>query len=517
MGSLWDIKNIPQMAVVTTGAVAGLMGLLALKYNDRAIFDERRNDIPFITGEPLIGTLGMQLRNKERLYDYQMFILEQMGALTVAESALGLPPSITTLDPRNVEHVLKTNFGNYVKGEQMRDAMGDLFGHGIFVANGSQWRWQRKAASLIFNTNNFKNHFIAVFVEEAFDMIKRIFDKKANNGKPVDFHDVMYKFTLDSFVLIGFGVQLNSLHSKNKVSFAESFDECQMNCMDRFINPFMPIIERLQPILHPGTKSLRGHLKVVDDFAYSIINERRKQLADGGDFQDLLSRFMSAKNENNELLNDRELRDTVLNFIIAGRDTTAQALSWTFYNLILHPRVEKKLVEEINEKINNEHELNTSSLYNVISTMTYAHAVFFEVLRLYPSVPSNVKVALEDDVWPDGTHVRKGDSVAWAPYVQGRSTSVWGPDAKDFRPERWLDSNGKLRRESAGQWPAFHAGPRVCLGQNLATLEALVAIVMLLRRYKFSLVRNQEPITYVLSLTMPMKNGIKVFVEHRQQ
>lgn len=139
---------------------------------------------------------------------------------------------------------------------------------------------------------------------------------------------------------------------------------------------------------------------------------------------------------------------------------------------------------------------------------------FYEVLRLYPSVPSNVKVALEDDILPDGTPMRKGDTFTWSPYSQGRSTRVWGPDAKSFRPERWIDEEGNVRRENPGQWPAFHAGPRVCLGQNLATLEALVAIVFLLKRYKFTLAPDQE-VTYEPSLTLRMLNGMFVHIEHR--
>ena len=83
-------------------------------------------------------------------------------------------------------------------------------------------------------------------------------------------------------------------------------------------------------------------------------------------------------------------------------------------------------------------------------------------MRLHPSVPSNVKVALEDDVLPDGSPVKKGDSISWSPYAMGRSEKIWGPDAKSFKPERWLQENGDLKRESAGRWPAFHAGPRIC-------------------------------------------------------
>lgn len=78
---------------------------------------------------------------------------------------------------------------------------------------------------------------------------------------------------------------------------------------------------------------------------------------------------------------------------------------------------------------------------------------FYEVLRLYPSVPNNQKYALDDDVWPDGTAIKKGDYVVWSSWAQGRSEKVWGPDAKEFKPERWITPEGDLRRESQGQWP----------------------------------------------------------------
>lgn len=98
-------------------------------------------------------------------------------------------------------------------------------------------------------------------------------------------------------------------------------------------------------------------------------------MAEGHTFKDLLSRFMNTRDENGELLDDRGLRDIIINFIIAGRDTTAQALSWTFYNLMLHPRVEKKLVDEIFEHVNADLESDSPALYEAIKDMPYAHAV----------------------------------------------------------------------------------------------------------------------------------------------
>lgn len=310
---------------------------------------------------------------------------------------------------------------------------------------------------------------------------------------------------------------MNSLAATGKVPFAAAFDEAQKTTFQRFVNPIWPITERILTLAMPWKTSMNQHLSVVDNFAREVTEKRRIEIASGETgHRDLLSRFMDARNAQGELLNNDELRDIVLNFVIAGRDTTAQALSWTFYMLLCHPRVEEKLLEEIEASITDDVLHDSAALYEVIKDMKYAHAVFYEVLRHYPSVPLNQKYALNDDIWPDGTHIKKGDYILWCPYAQGRCEKVWGADAKIFKPERWINEQGELKRESQGQWPAFHAGPRVCLGQNLATLEALVAIVFLVKRYKFSLVGGQE-ITYQVSLTLPMLNGMKVMVEKRQK
>jgi cytochrome P450 len=81
-----------------------------------------------------------------------------------------------------------------------------------------------------------------------------------------------------------------------------------------------------------------------------------------------------------------------------------------------------------------------------------------EVLRLYPSVPENQKYALNDDIWPDGTVVKKNDYIMWSPWAMGRTAKIWGDDAKQFKPERWISEKGEVLRETPGKWPAFHAG-----------------------------------------------------------
>ncbi|KAI8376493.1 cytochrome P450 [Radiomyces spectabilis] len=513
MTSLYDTSALKALAIAG-GATAAVLSLLAIKYPDRAVFDELREGVPNVPGVPLLGNLPKMLSRTDDINDWTTETFEQANALTCTASSLGLPFAIQTIDPRNVEHFLRVNFENYVKGPHFSKSTIDLLGHGIFNANGEQWRYQRKTASHIFNVKNFRDSFTDVFINELQIMEKHILDEAAVTADPVDLHDLFYRFTLDSFVLLGFGVNIHAMTRKDKVPFAVAFDECQRDSFVRFIDPFYSFNKLMSKIFTPWRMTADDHLKVLNSFAADVIATRRKELAEGKSYGDLLSRFMNTRNETGEPLNDQELRDTIINILIAGRDTTAQALSWTFYNLMLHPRIESKLLEEINTHIVDGIESDAPALYEVIKKMPYAHAVFYEVLRLHPPVPTNQKYALDDDVWPDGTIIRKGDYVLWSTYSAGRSEAIWGSDAKLFKPERWLTEDGTLQKRSQGEWPVFHVGPRVCLGQNLATLEALVAIVLLLKKYKFSLIPGQK-ITYDASLTLPMKYGLKASVERR--
>jgi fatty acid omega-hydroxylase len=160
-----------------------------------------------------------------------------------------------------------------------------------------------------------------------------------------------------------------------KVPFAESFDSLQRMAVRLFIDPFLPITLATEKVFKPWKTTPKQHLKVIDKFAEGVIQKRRREIEAGEKHNDLLFRFMEATNENGEKLNDTELRDTILNFIIAGRDTTAQALSWLFYNLALQPRIEMKMMDEIHQNITDDIEKDSPGLYETINGMPYIHAV----------------------------------------------------------------------------------------------------------------------------------------------
>ncbi|CAI2186767.1 3560_t:CDS:2 [Funneliformis geosporum] len=222
---------------------------------------------------------------------------------------------------------------------------------------------------------------------------------------------------------------------------------------------------------------------------------------------------MNAQHDNGEKLTDKELRDVVINFIIAGRDTTAQTLSWMMYNLMVNPSAEEQLIKEVNSLLTSE---NTISNYENIKLFQYTQAVFHETLRLHPIVPKSLRICLKDDVLPNGVPIYAGEMVNWSSWSMGRDERIWGNDARQFNPKRFLNSEDGLK-PSQYKFISFHAGPRICLGQNFATVEAIMLATAVLKQFKFEMVPGQKcPPDYARSLTLPMKDPLLVKVHHRQ-
>lgn len=203
-----------------------------------------------------------------------------------------------------------------------------------------------------------------------------------------------------------------------------------------------------------------------------------------------------------------------------------------YYEVMQNPAVEKNIWQEVDQLSQPTYEMLTKE-------MRYSTAVFMEALRLYPPVPRNLKTAVADDVLPNGTLVKAGDRIMFSSYAIGRNKSVWGPQAPEFLPERWFEGNAidiekglltntthsnkekphvwpKVRKESQFKFSSFNAGPRICLGQTFATLEALTVINMISSRFQFKLVPGQSEPEPVPSLTLPMKNPLMVHVIPRK-
>eukprot|EP00005_Dracoamoeba_jomungandri_P005166 CAMPEP_0174261378 /NCGR_PEP_ID=MMETSP0439-20130205/11393_1 /TAXON_ID=0 /ORGANISM="Stereomyxa ramosa, Strain Chinc5" /LENGTH=303 /DNA_ID=CAMNT_0015345841 /DNA_START=559 /DNA_END=1470 /DNA_ORIENTATION=- len=296
---------------------------------------------------------------------------------------------------------------------------------------------------------------------------------------------------------IGFGYDIGSLHQD--VPFANAFNKSQAMIEEVELNPFLNFL--------PFKKEFQAHIKTMHDFIYNIINEKRKS-KDLGKKKDLLSRFMSLTDEETgQPFSDDYLRDVVMNFFIAGRDTTACLLSWACYLLSKNEDKAEKLFEEIYSKFKG----SSPTSIEDFKDLTYLQQVLDETLRLYPSVPFDGRTAVKDDILPTGHKIKAGTMCGYSAYCTGRSTKIWGPDALEFRPERFDEDYPK-----EAFYP-FHLGPQLCLGRSMAYLEAKTMLSMLIQRFTFTLAPGAE-VKPIVSIVLPAKDppGVPLIFAERE-
>ncbi|GKU99535.1 hypothetical protein SLEP1_g12373 [Rubroshorea leprosula] len=481
---------------------------------------------------PLVGAAIEQFMNYDRMHDWLVKYLSDSRTIVV-------PMPFTTYtyiaDPANVEHVLKTNFANYPKGETYHSYMEVLLGDGIFNVDGEMWRKQRKTASFEFASKNLRDFSTVVFKEYSLKLLS-ILSQVSFSNQEVDMQDLLMRMTLDSICKVGFGVEIGTLDPNlPKNSFAQAFDTANIIVTLRFIDPLW----KVKKFLNIGSEALLDKsIKVIDDFTYSVIRRRKAEIKDSQATSktskikhDILSRFIELSEDPDSNLTNKSLRDVVLNFVIAGRDTTATTLTWALYMIMTHAHVAERLYLELKafeeerakeqnvsllqfdtgdlESFNQRATQYTELLnYDSLGKLYFLHAVITETLRLYPAVPQDPKGILEDDVLPDGTKVKAGGMVTYVPYSMGRMEYNWGPDATSFRPERWL-KDGFFQNASPFKFTAFQAGPRICLGKDSAYLQMKMALAILCRFFKFTLVPG-HPVNYRMMTILSMAHGLKL-------
>jgi len=250
-------------------------------------------------------------------------------------------------------------------------------------------------------------------------------------------------------------------------------------------------------------KKLQEAVKTINVLAKEVIRQRRK--TELCSHKDLLSRFMSCVND------ETYLKDIIVSFLLAGRDTVASALTTFFWLLAKHPEVESKIVVEAEGVIGGEKSKDISS-FEELQQLQYLEAAAYESMRLYPPIQMDSKFCLEDDVLPDGSFVKRGTRVSYHPYAMGRLEEIWGLDCLEFRPERWL-KNGVFCSENPFKYPVFQAGMRVCLGKEMALLELKSVAVSLLRRFHIELVAPHHCTPrFSPGLTATLSCGLRVKV-----
>ncbi|KAG2554891.1 alkane hydroxylase MAH1-like [Panicum virgatum] len=478
---------------------------------------------------PFAGMLPGLLANLHHLHEWitSILVASPLNFLFTGPPRSGMQ-FLVTADPANVRHVFTSNFANYPKGPDFEEIF-DILGGGIFNADGESWRRQRAKAQLLMSGAPFRAFVSRYSRDKVGTALLPLLAHFAGTGEAFDLQDVFLRLTFDTTTTLVFGVDPGCLSvGLPEVPFARAMDDAMHGLLLRHVVPmtWWKLARRLG-IGHERTMATAR--RTIDQFVADTIARRRAEKRERGagieGSADLLSSYINDDDDENEGAGtttvDAFLRDTTINLMLAGRDTTGSALSWFFYLLTQHPRVVARILQELESVKGGASSTPGGDGMatfdpDELGRLPYLHAALCESLRLYPPVPQELKEAAAGDVLPSGHEVAAGDKVLVWVYAMGRMEDVWGGDCREFRPERWVEEDGRARYVPSYRFMSFNSGPRTCLGKDMAFVQLKAAAAAVLWNFEVEAVPGHvvEP---KLSIILHMKNGFMATVRRRRQ
>src|SRR6266700_2966861 len=389
--------------------------------------------------------------------------------------------------PDLIEEVLVTNARKYSKGKVLR-ANRHVFGEGLLTSEGDFWLRQRRLAQPAFHRAR-----IASYAATMVDYTQRLVSGW-RDGEERDAHREMMRLTLQIVGKTLFDADVER-DAQGVGKSLELLLEIGANFRRTiFVPHWLPT---------PANLRVKREVAQIENILYRIIAERR---ASGRDAGDLLSMLLHAQDEDGSRMTDRQLRDETITLFLAGHETTASTLSWTWWLLAQNPAVEKKLHAELDEVL-----VGRAPSIDDLARLPYTANVITESMRLYPPAWGLARVAIEDHEL-GGYPVRKGMGVAMAQWVVQRDTR-WYDKPEEFRPERWEGDFAK-RIPRFAYFP-FGGGPRQCIGNSFALMEARLILATIAQKYRLHLVPD-HPVVPLASITLRPRYGVRVVLESRQ-
>jgi cytochrome P450 len=348
--------------------------------------------------------------------------------------------------PDDIKHVLLSNHRNYTKGQGM-DRVKILLGNGIMVSEGDFWRRQRRMMQPSFHRRVIER--FGELIREVNDKFAERWAAKAARGEPVNLTDDMSELTLEIVLRSIFGLDLERL-------------EVELGA-----NPFEVVAKETNRDLKFAFR-FRSLTKLV-----AAVIERRRRVSE--DHVDFLSMIMAAHDRDNvTTMTDKEMIDEVMTLIVAGHETTAAALTWTWYLVTQHPQIAQALEAEADRTT-----AGTLGL-EAAESLALAHQVVQEALRLYPPGWLFTRRTIEADEI-GGFPLEPRTDVFICPYTLHRHPAYWS-SPEEFKPERFAGVDAKERHRFA--YIPFSVGPRHCIGENVAMFEMLVHMNRMARRFR---------------------------------
>jgi len=380
----------------------------------------------------------------------------------------GVKEAIVTINPVVIQHVLKTNSDNYHKSEIQKKRMGHFLGKGLLTTEGEPWKTQRRLIQTGFERKQLE--VLSSIMQDSLADSLRDFDRQARLG-PVDIYPLMMKIT---FAMVGrslFGARLKD-EDIDLISLAIST-----------VQEFM-VRQTIQPYLNPWfavSGELRRHWELRNR-AFGVLREylqRRRKEAPG---HDLLQILMDARYSDGHGMSDELILSESMQLLVAGHETSSNALSWFLYLLSSRPDCVERVRQEFDAVLGDR-----PLSYSDVPKFEFTTQLIMEALRLYPPFWMVDRMALADDRAGD-LDIPRGSTVVVFIYGAHHSPQYW-EDPETFDQERF--SQAKEKRHTPFAHLPFGAGPRGCIGGNYAMLQMLMILSVLLRKYDFSLLPGQ--------------------------
>jgi cytochrome P450 len=414
--------------------------------------------------------------------------------------------------PKALGEVLTTKSYEFVKPALLRNGIGQVLGIGILLAEGDEHRAQRKNLMPAFHFRHVKELY-PIFWSKSREMVRCIQAEVKASTDPtpiVEVNEWGSRATLDIIGVAGMGQDFGALQDpENELNrvYRAVFQPDRTARILGLLQFFFPhVLIRNLPLAR--NRSVQAASNVARDTCRRLVQQKKQRLADKQPMQpDIVSVALESGG-----FQDEELVDNMMTFLAAGHETTASAFTWSVYMLSQHKDIQAKLREEIHAHIPDLQAENISS--DIIDNMPYLHAVCQEVLRVWAPVPLTLRHTSADTTVA-GQPVPKGTTVILAPWAVNHDAALWGDDAAEFRPDRWL-APGQANAGGAVSNYAFLTflhGPRSCIGMKFAQAEFACLVAAFVGTWQFEMVDPDEEIEVKGGITARPRNGIRVFLK----
>jgi cytochrome P450 len=443
--------------------------------------------IPAVPGRPFIGSLREFQRSP---LGFSLEVSENYG--DIARVTMLGEESIFVNDPDAIQHILQTNSRNYDKQTMDYQLLYPLVGQGLLTSDGDAWLRQRRLMQPAFHRQRIAA-LGQMMVEETLAALAR-WRSPAQQGAPIAVDQEMMRLTLSIVGKALLSVDLGAEASEFGQAFKQANARFGYENMVSIMLPWLPTRQNRQ---------YKAAVQTMDRMVRDIIAQRR---AEPGDYDDLLAMLLSARDEETgQGMTDRQLRDEMMTILLAGHETTANALTWTFYLLSQHPAAAARLHAEVDDVL-----AGRPPGVADLPRLPYTRMALQEALRLYPPAWSIARRAVEDDEL-GGYPVPAGSVVHISLYALHRHPRLW--DAPDtFRPERFDEAEVERRHKFA--YLPFSAGPRKCIGDQFAMTEGQLILATVAQRYHLALAPDQRIDTAAL-ITLNPKHGMRMIPQGR--